>query len=268
MPQLFEFLDYRAWIQHQIEINATTRGYQNLLARAAGCQRSYLSRAIHSQVELTPEHAAGLARHWSFNADQTEYFVGLVNLSRAGTAELRTLIERRLRELAERNLTVTRQIPRSVSLSDESSQLPYYSAWYMAAVHMALTIPELRTESAIARKLRLPTPIIHRALEELEHLGLAQRTGYQWEATKSNLHLSAGSTVDRLSQSAWRQFIGTRLQEGDSEGLHYSGVHTLSRSDLSRLRTLWLECLRNSRELIAPSPEQELVCLAFDLFAI
>jgi len=268
MTNLFEFRDYRTWIRHQIEANSNTRGYQNLLARAAGCQRSYLSRAIHSQVELTPEHAAGLAQYWGFNGDQTEYFVGLVSLSRAGTAGLRTLIERRLRELAERNLTVARQIPRSGALTDEVSQLPYYSAWYMAAVHMALTIPGLRTEAAIAQRLRLPAPIILRALQELEHLGLARRAGTGWNATEANLHLSSGSTVDRVSQAAWRQFIGARLQEGEAEGLHYSGVHTLSRADLARLRALWLDCLKRSRELIAPSPEQELVCMAFDLFTI
>ena len=66
IPNVFEFLDYRKFLTAVIEKQSRTKGFRALLASGAGCQRTYLSMALHGKVHLTPEHALGIA-HRSFD---------------------------------------------------------------------------------------------------------------------------------------------------------------------------------------------------------
>ena len=72
---IYEFEDYRQFIRHQLEANKQQRGYQSVLAKAAGCQPSFFSQAVRGQVQLTPDHAVGLADFWQLDSHQTDYFL-------------------------------------------------------------------------------------------------------------------------------------------------------------------------------------------------
>src|SRR5436309_16129314 len=93
---LFTYTSYKAYLIDRIEQNKDLRGYQSQLARAAGCQRSFLSQVLNGKFDLSREHAAELSRFWGLDPLETEYFIGLVDLARAGSGHLRKLTETKL----------------------------------------------------------------------------------------------------------------------------------------------------------------------------
>jgi hypothetical protein len=48
--------------------------------------------------------------------------------------------------------------------------------------------------------------------------------------------------------------------------LHYTAVHALSIKDVERVKEIMIGAIRQSREVVKPSPEEELICVACDVF--
>jgi len=67
MANVFNHLDYKDFLKIQIEENHEAYGYKSRLAKAANCQKSFLSQVLNSHIHLTPEHAVGLCQFWKFS---------------------------------------------------------------------------------------------------------------------------------------------------------------------------------------------------------
>lgn len=265
--KIFTFRDYREYIRFKIEENRATRGYQSMLADAAGCQRSFLSQVLNSHVQLTPDHAAGMARHWGLSEDEGDYFLLLVQHARATSPHLKQRLEKKMRDLREAGEDLSHRLKDARQLVGQQ-EVAYYSAWYLSAVHTLLSIPEFRTEKAISQRLNLPLALVQSALGTLESLDLVQRRGAAWAVKRFDLHLGNRSLFAANYHCNWRQKAIIRIQEQHAEDIHYTGVHTLSRKDLERVKELIRECIERAREVIAPSPEEELICFSVDLFRV
>lgn len=74
MIDLFQFDSYKAYLKRVLLDHSSERGFQAKMARAAGCQPSYLTQTLRSEVELTPDHGAKLAKFLSMNGPETDYF--------------------------------------------------------------------------------------------------------------------------------------------------------------------------------------------------
>jgi hypothetical protein len=268
---VFAATDYKAFVRAKVARHEGERGYKGDLAKAAGCHRSFLSQALHGEVQLTPDHAAGMCRFWRLGADETDYFLCLVHRARASSPELRSFLDGRMTELKRRQTDVASRLPEHRAVDADQAAL-YYAAWHWSAVHMLLTIPAYRTAPAIASRLRLPLATVQATLAGLERMGLARATGRAvgkvWTCTEASLHLPRESPFLPSSHNVWRQKLITHLQEGNLEGLHYTGVHTMSVDDARRVRELALDCIGKARAVIAPSPEEELVCFFCDVFTL
>lgn len=266
--RVFNFDDYRAYIRHRIGENAAVRGYQGKLAEAAGCKPAYLSQVLNSHVQLTPDHAAGLCSFWRFDEEESEYFLALVNHSRAATARLRDLLGTRMTELRKKHENISNRVRVTDSIPPEGMQ-SYYGSWYMAAVHLIVSIPSFRTVDAIAERLGLAPGLVHDTLVTLEKLGLVRRAGEQWNITGRWLHLPRESPLCAVNNQNWRQRALLSEQERrDGEALHYTSVHTLSRRDVARLKEMVLDFIQSTRKVIEPSPEEDLICLCLDFFRV
>ncbi len=70
-----------------------------------------------------------------------------------------------------------------------------------------------------------------------------------------------------LHHNNWRQRALLDAQElGNTKSIHYSSVFTMSRKDFLRLHELSLQFLERGRQIIGPSKEEALYCVACDLF--
>lgn len=270
--RIYEFENYRAVISHFIRDNESTRGYQGQLAKAAGCHRSYLSHVLNRSVQLTLDQGAGLCRFWALSELESNFFLDLIALERAGTAPLRELIQRRLNRCRSRlreqdkNISVRVGAERMASPNFESE---YYSAWFWRAIHMATGIAQYRQPRAIAERLRLPVDLVEKVLARLEQEGLVERGKQKdWRRSKDNLHLPKNSPFNSLSHMIWRQKAFEDAQRMRPGSLHFSALYTMSRKDAERLQESLLGSIENSRKEILLSKDEELFCFNCDFFEL
>ena len=267
MIDIFEFSDYRAVLSAQISLNASIRGYQARLAEAAGCKRSFLSQVLHSNVNLTPDHGIGLCDFWKLDEDQTDWFMELLAEARAGTIQMRKLCRRRLDALKKKRANLTERFKPSRLLSKEA-QAEYYSSWYWAAIHIVTCIPTCQTVQQISSRLQLRDGLVHKTLISLEKMGLVIQKGKGWQVAESDLHVPKASKLNIANHVNWRQRAISDIQIGEEDSLHYTAVHALAVKDIPKIRREADICYSGTREIVKPSPEEEIVCLTCDLFRL
>jgi hypothetical protein len=264
--QIFDATDYKDYITSRIQEHGRGRGAHGRTAEAAGCKSSYLSQVLHGPAHLTPDQAAGLCEYWSLTDHEAEYFLTLLSLARAGTPALRRRLDRQLTALRERQANLAQRFQRSRGIADADAIMAYYSSWHYAALHMAVGIETFQTTEQLAARFGLSARMTQSALSTLADLGLVQQTESRWQRAPIDLHLPRNSPMAANAHSQWRRRAEARYLEDRDSGLFYTGVHTLAKADIEKLRAIFAEALERSRELIHASPEEELVCVLCDVF--
>jgi len=260
---IFSFTDYRSFLKSRISSPEKEWGLLTKLAKAAGCHRPYLSKVLAGDAHFVPSHLFGLAKFWGLSEPETEYFLRLLELEKAGSAEYRA-------HLVEKNAELRRQ---QESLSEVVSREPvseshisYYSSWAWAAAHVLTSIPSFQTTKAIARRLSLPLPQVEHILRSLEAWGSVKREKDLWKFAGNEHHISKASPLSTFHHSNWRQraILNSQLQQPKS--LHFTVVQSISEKDFEVLRGMILNFIREFSKVAAPSREEKLVCFNCDFF--
>jgi uncharacterized protein (TIGR02147 family) len=267
MANVFEHEDYRAYLRAQIAENSQIKAYRGRMALAAGCQRSFFSQVLNSHVEFTLDHAAGLCEFFSFTKTEGEYFLNLVQMSRASTEKLRILLRARLNELRDANehLGTRLKVPK---LAESQHEMLYFSSWYWTAVHVCADSPKYQTAEALAKRLLLPEEHVRSALKILADLGLVEKQGQRWRMGKKFLHVNSESIMTEVNHLNWRQRALLDIQAKRATSTHYTSVFSMSKKDYQILRTRLLSTIDDFRKFIAQSPSEELYAFTCDLFEV
>lgn len=264
---IFNHNSYRAVIKEFIKNNKNIRGYHSNLAKAAGCSKSYLSQTLNSHIQLTADHAYGIASLWQLNEDETEYFLALIQYERASSLQLKKYYEKKMNKLKNKNQNLKRIIKSTENISNDL-QMNYYSSWLYPSLHVLVSIPEFQTEQNISREMKLPIDHIHKLLIDLEQMGYIKKVDGKWLMTNKSIHAPEESLVCKFNHINWRQKTIINIQEKNDGGIHYTGVHSVSKKDYEIIKNMLVEAIQNIRNIITPSPEEELVCLLCDFYPI
>jgi len=265
MIDLYSFNDYRAYIKARVKMAKDNWGLWAKLAKAASCRPTYLSQSMKGQAQLTPEHLIGLAKYFKFTEQETDFFMLLLELSRAGSSDLKAYIQKKMARVRKdrENLSHRLEAPRLEGLERESV---YYSAWYWIAIHVLVSIPEYRTPRAISERLLLPVAFVGHLLEKLSELQMVKFDGRHWQRSVGFIHLPADSAMIGVHHNNWRQRAVTNSTIPGQNSVHYTALYPLSKDDYQRLTEKIRETIESFLELVVPSESEELACFACDLF--
>lgn len=264
--EVFQFNDYKECLRSFVAFNKAKRGYQSLLAEAAGCQRAFISQVLNSHVHLTPDHAIGLCQFWHLSELETDFFMELVALARAGTEAMRALSKRRLTSLRKHYANLGKKFSKA-SAQAATVHANYYSSWHYTAIHVLCSIPEFQTETAISEKLGIPRSKTVRILSELQEMGIISKASFgKWHPIKNDIFLGRDSAMTFTNHWNWRQKALEDIQMGNEDSIHYTSLHAMSRKDIIKFKFLLTEFISTTRELVAPSLEEDMVCITCDLF--
>jgi uncharacterized protein (TIGR02147 family) len=264
---LFSVKDYRSFISEKITENQKIRGYQARLSEAAGVHSSFVSRVMNGHIHLTLDQAADLGEFWGLDQEEADFFIDLVQLERSTSKVLKARLQQKLAAIRKNRDNLNKRFVTAQSLESADCSI-YYSAWYFSVIHIILTIPQFRNPRDIAERLQLPQELVLSVLKSLEKIGLAKLVNNQWRTTENNIHTGQQDMWARVQHGHWRQKSAVKIQEIDPQAVHYSGVHTLSKSDAIELRQEVLRFLEKSRKLIAPSPEEKIYFLGCDYYEV
>jgi uncharacterized protein (TIGR02147 family) len=263
---LFEYREYRRLIQDWIQ-GDTFQGNRSKIAASAGCSPSWITRVLNGEVHLTPDQAHGIAKYFALSETETDYFMLLVDFERAASPALKKRIQAKLEELRNKGRAIGSSIDADANVSGHD-RFRYYSSWIYGAVHVACMIQPFSARE-LSERLTVNVEIIRATLLDLQSMGLIAQAGAgRLKATSRTVHLPTGSAAANNGHMIWRNRVIQKLQEPTDEGLHYSGIHNLSKADLRTVEKTVKDAVLRCRKTIEKSPPETLAVLCVDWFEI
>ena len=268
MVSAFNFRDFRKFIEARFrEMPKEGYGQSRRLAEFLQVHTTLVSQVFKGLKSFTPEQAALVAEFLELSDRETEYFLLLVQLERAGNEALRRIYFKQLEELKKESQQLVNRVGAKRTLS-ENERAVFYSDWIYTAVRQLTAIPEFQTRAAIAKKLNLSQRRLAPVFDFLLEAGLCTEAGGRLTIGASSTHLGADSPWARVHHLNWRQRAAELMQNEESGKLHYTSPMTLSQKDAERLREEIIKFLESIDKIIEPSPSEELHCLNIDWFKI
>lgn len=265
MTDLYSVKDYRQFLRARL--NEKKWGSITRFAEAIACQRSHVSRVLSGENELTPEQALAACRFWSLPDAESDFFCWLVDLSRAGTPELRRKLEGKLAQARREREDLAHRLGHE-RLGVEEREVLYYSAWYWSALHIMTSIERYQTSQSMAEKLMIPKALVEFCLSQMSEMGMVKFERGRWKFASTSLHLPKSSPLIGMHHQNWRSRAVMDTQSRSSDGVHYTVVQSLSLDDFNKLKAEVLRLIESYNRIAEPSEPEELVSLCCDFFRL
>jgi len=264
---VFDFESYKTYLNGRVGGPRQRRGIKSLMAKTLKCQPTYISQVLNGSADFSFEQAEILNRFFGHSREESVFFLLLIQKERAGTRSLQEFIQSQMSEMISKRMEISQRLGHKATLTQEQ-QSTYYSSWHFAAIHVALTVPELRTKESIKRYLRIPSKKVDEVLKFLLEAGLAKTDGREYLTGEVQIHLGHDSHNITKHHSHWRQQALESLDREELSDLHYSTIVSISREDVLRIKNRILEEIKANQAIIKDSPEEELFAYTADFFSM
>lgn len=266
--RVFDFNNYKSFVQKKL-LQASHKGHGQLsrIAEHLGVHTSMVSQVFSGPKHLTFEQACGVCEYFGFTELESDYFVALVQLERAGSPAARSKCQRDLARLKALSESLKDRLSRDVILSEETNAI-FYSQWFYTAAKLASSIPGLQTPEAISEKLGVPLFSLNKAVEFLITVGLCIEVDGKIKPGPANTHLGADSPLVGRHHQNWRVKGFEKMSLLQPSELFLTMPATLARSDAILLRTKIVEFVDEFVKVLDSSKGEIIHCLNIDWFEV
>ncbi len=268
---IFEFDDYKKFVDARIkDYPSGGRGVFKLMAEAMKVPRSTLSQVFNGERDLTFEQAIDLAGFLELSSLETDFFMALVERSRAGNPRLRAFAERKIENLRQKSRTLSGRIPKKAVVTDKEKAV-FYSEWYFSAIRMLCNIPEHDTIPALAAHLGLPIGRVKQVMEFLSSCGLVVQEKNGYKMGPSTTHIGSEDPLVFRHHQNWRQLAVKRFVEYpylEDDEFSVTIPCTTCPETMALIRKSLMDSALRITELIDASKEEHLAFINIDLLRI
>ncbi|MBT4761180.1 MAG: TIGR02147 family protein [Bdellovibrionaceae bacterium] len=267
MKTIFLYSNYVNYLRDLILAQPNKgRGLQSALANEIGCQQAYLSKILAKNADLSFDQAYGVCAYFILNDLETDYFVNLVLLQRAGTTNTKKYLKNKLKEITNKSQVLSQRIKEGYELNPKA-QLIYYSNWLYAATHILTSIKEYATAEAIANKLAAPISKVKECLIFLEKNNLIIKKNGSYDVGQARIHLANENPLIVSHHRNWRLKALDHLTSSP-ENLHYSSVVTFSKSDSHKVKEILIQAIEDVRKIAATAKDEAIYSYGVDFFEL
>lgn len=267
-PNLFEFSDYRAYILKWIESRPNGgRGAKSVIAETSRCHLAYISQVLKGNSHFSLEQAESLNALFEHGEEESIFFLLLVEFGKAGTHSLQKHFEKQIQKILNERLLLKNRFTDKKTLIPEN-QVIYYSHWAYCAIHMAVLNPNLRSPGEIAKYFDISITKTLEILDFLTSVGLIKKEGTDFFPGDVRIHLGNDSSMISKHHSNWRIQAIRSLERETPQELHYSGVISISKEDLPKVREALVRALETVRGIVKDSADETVYCYALDFFGL
>lgn len=239
------------------------------LQKIAGHLRMHPTRVSHifkGDVHLTLEQAGLLCKYFGFSQIESEYFITLVQISRAGGEEIKDILKNQAANVRERANKLENRIIRDRILT-ENEKAVFYSSWLYTAIRLLSSIERYQNVDAIADHFKMPRENIREILEFLVSAGLCKNENSQYSMSVKRTHLEASSILARQQHANWRVKALSRYENLSERELAYTCPVSINRVDQLPLKELLRKTIEEFlKNVTASEPPDMVACLNIDWF--
>lgn len=258
---IFNLSDFRDYVHSWVK--AQGRGEYRKIAKVLGVHTTLVSQIFNSKKCLTEEQASKLCDHMNLNTLETDYFLKLVQLERAGTESLKALFRRHLKQLQLQSNDVKTRVPAVGDLSEQDRAI-FYSSWQYSLVRLLTSIPEFRTKESIAAHLGLSISRTQEILNFLTSRRLCKEIKGQYHRTEKNTHVEADSSMSLRHHHNWRMKSMTLQERMTRDDLAFTSPLSISVKDAAKVRKILLNTISEIARIVEVSDSEEVIYLGID----
>lgn len=268
MADMFLIEDFREVIRsHLSGQGRKSRGASARLAEVIGIHTTTLSQILSGTKPLSLEHASLIADHFSFTELETDYFLALVQLSRAGNPSLIKKLNSQIKKLRLQARDLSKTLEGSSGLNFEA-QAQFYSDWRYSAIRVLSSIDEYNSLESIAARLSLSRSEAKKITDFLVRTGLCEYSGTRLVPGPNYTHLPANSPLISKFHSNIRVKAmehHARLSEDD---LCYSSLFSIGKKDLDKVGAILIAAIKEINQIRDSSDPQTLRLIGIDWIEI
>jgi uncharacterized protein (TIGR02147 family) len=227
-----------------------------------------ISQILGGQKRISEEQAARLCDYMGLNPLETDYFLKLVHIDRAGTESLKIIYRRHLSQIRTSANETRNWVPEAKELSEQDRAL-YYSSWQFAVVRLLTSIDGLQSVEKISDALKLTPSRVRNILNFLQSRGLCtmDKSG-RYERTEKNTHVEAQSPLAIRHHQNWRAKVNELVEHMTTSDLAFTCPISISSKGRVKVRTILLNAISEIAELVKASPAEEVVFLGIDWISV
>jgi uncharacterized protein (TIGR02147 family) len=265
---VYEFNSYKEFVREWVRTaDGGPRGQYLKMAKSIRVHTTTISQIFQQEKDLTLEQAHLLTDHLGLNALESRYFMSLVQMGRAGTADLKSYFANEAKLLKAESELIKNRVVKGERLSAAQRAI-FYSQWYYAAIHLLTDIPDLQTPEALSAATELSLKRVREVLEFLENSGLCTVVEGRYKPSQLRTHIDKGSPLAARHHTNWRLRSIESIETMTERDLAFTAPLTISAGDAGKIKSLILQFIEDATAVIADSPSEEGYCLNIDWFKI
>lgn len=263
---IFDFEDYRVFLRAYLGLEANqASGARKKLLVSTGISSSLLTQILSETKQLSTEQAYEIALHINFAEKETDYFLILVDISRAGSVKLKERLRKKMAEMRSESMRVSAKVTRDIVLTEEQKAI-YYSNWIYTGVRNLVPTPHGKTIKDLSAKLHLPENKVESAIQFLIDVNLLEKTENGLEHRRGYTHLDSTHPLIFRHHQNWRQKAIQQMDNYKENHLHYTCPMALPLSAVVQLRAKLIEEIKALNTAVGDRDPEVAYCLNIDLF--
>lgn len=194
---------------------------------------------------------------------ETDYFLKLVQIERAGNESLKAAFQRHLKQIQSQANEIKERVPESKKLTEQDRAI-FYSSWQYSLVRLLTSIPRFQTVEKISFQTGLSVSRVQEILDFLASRGLCVENRGKYIRTEKNTHVEASSPLSTRHHQNWRTKSLELQEKLNSEDLAFTAPVSLAAKDIPKVRKILLEAISEVAKVVDASPAEEVVYLGID----
>lgn len=263
----FEYRDYKQCVNDWIKGQPSGgHGQLRKMALFLGLNSVVASQVFRGDRDLTLEQALGVTQFIGYTELERDFFLLLVQKSRAGSHDLKKVLNQQIEDLALSAQSLKNRVKHQ-KFTDED-KATFYSQWYYSAIRLGVSIPSLGAISAIADYLNLERKLVAKVVEFLLKHKLVVEDNGRLDMGPQVTHVGHDSVFVNRHHANWRLKGLQAMEQLTDSDLFYTGPMALSEDAASEIRKLLVDLVEKTTKKASNSDSEVLRCLTIDWFGV
>ena len=263
---IYNYDNYREYLRDYIStLPKSGRGQLKKIADFLNVHSTFVSQVLNGLKDFSMEQCYQITKFLSLTDKESDYFLLMLQMNRAGTSELKKHFQSKLNVVKHKLTQVKEQVGTHKELT-EHDRLQYYSDWRYALIWLSTFFEENKTIENIASFLKLPRKEVKVIIEFLLETGICLEEDQNILPSTKRIHIPTGSSSLKNHHLNWRLKSLEFINDAKEANLAFTAPICLSKKDFKKINSLALEYISNISKIVEESPPEIIACLNIDCF--